>query len=187
MRAWLIAALLITGPLAGCVDGGGGGTLTGAPETLEVSSPTIQPGQPIPREHTCDGPDRSPALDVTGLPGGTVSVVLIVDDPDAPGGIFTHWTVWNLTASGGVVSLPEGDVPRDAIQGENDAGDVGYTGPCQPREDDPHTYRFRAFAIDKAIDLDRGDQRANLESAMRDRVLAWGELTAPYDRPEETT
>ncbi len=187
MRAWLVAVALLAAPLAGCTDTGGDGSLDGAPKSLELTSPTIQAGEPIPQEHACDGPNRSPALDVTNLPGGTESVVLIVDDPDAPGIIFTHWTVWNLTASGGVVSVPEGSVPAHAVQGKNSAGEVGYTGPCPPRDDGPHTYRFKAYAIDKAIDLDRGNQRSNLESQMRDHVLAWGELTAPYDRPEEST
>lgn len=186
MRAWLIATLLLAAPLAGCADGGGGGSLEGAPKTLEVTSPTIQPGEAIPKEHTCDGPNRSPALDITDLPPATESVVVIVDDPDAPGIVFTHWTAWNLTASGGIVTLPEGDVPDGAIQGKNSAGETIYTGPCPPRDDGPHTYRFKAYAVDKAIELDEGNQRSNLESAMRDHVLAWGELTAPYDRPEES-
>lgn len=179
MRRWSLALALLLVPLSGCAAENG----PRAPSTLTVSSPTVQPGEQIPRDHTCDGPNRSPALDVTGVPDGTQTVALIVDDPDAPRDEpFVHWLVWNAPASGGTVSFPEGSAPSQAAQGENDAGSVGYTGPCPPQGDDAHTYRFTAYAVDRSLDLEPGSARQALETAMEGHVLSTGRLSATYDR-----
>lgn len=183
MRRWWLALALLLVPLSGCAAGNG----PSAPSTLSVSSPTIQPSEPIPREHTCDhgasDMGRSPALDVTGVPDGTQTVALIVDDPDAPRDEpFVHWLVWNAPASGGTVSFPEGSAPSQAAEGENDAGSVGYTGPCPPQGDGAHTYRFTAYAVDRSLDLEPGSARQALETAMEGHVLSTGRLSATYDR-----
>lgn len=171
---------LLAAPLAGCTSDDA--SRFNAPRDLTVSSPTIQAGEPIPREHTCDGPNRSPQLDVTGFSGDAETIALAVTDPDAPTGTFTHWVVWNVPASGGAVSFPEGSAPQDAVEGRNSAGNVGYTGPCPPKEDRAHRYRFTAYSVDRSLDLERGATRSELFSALEGHVLAWGRLTARYDR-----
>lgn len=179
MRRWWLAVALLLAPLSGCAaeDGSSG------PSALSVSSPTIQPGEPIPQEYTCDGANRSPAFDVTGLPDGTETVALIVDDPDAPGDEpFVHWLVWNVPASGGTAQLPEGSAPDQAVEGTNDADSVGYSGPCPPSEDGAHTYRFTAYALDRSLETEEGATRDALESAMDGHVLDQARLSAPYDR-----
>lgn len=180
MRRWTLALLLVLAPLAGCTDGGPG---QDAPASLSVASATIQPGEPIPTQHTCDGANRSPALDVTDLPEGTQTVALIVDDPDAPTAEpFVHWLAWNVPASGGTASLPEGGTPSGTVEGANGADGTGYTGPCPPREDGAHTYRFTAYAVDRSLPLEEGASRGALEDALSGHVLATGRLSATYDR-----
>ncbi len=178
MRAWLLAIALLAAPVTGCATDGGQGS-----GEVSVTSAVLQPGEPIPREYTCDGANRSPPTDVTGLPGGTETVALIVDDPDAPRDEpFVHWLVWNVPASGGTAQFPEGSVPQQAVEGTNDADSVGYTGPCPPSQDGAHTYRFTAYALDRSLDTGEGAARDALESAMDGHVLDQGRLSATYDR-----
>lgn len=174
-----LTALLLAAPvLAGCMDGTG---------SLTVTSAAFDDGQTIPQGHTCDGADESPPLSVSGLPGDTQVLALIADDPDAPGGTFTHWIVWNVPPDR--TSWPAGIGPGDratelgdAPQGTNDAGEVGYSGPCPPEGDGPHTYRFTFYALDGDLGLDPGAGRSDLESAMDGRVLDSGRLTGEYGR-----
>src|SRR4030067_2165604 len=104
-------------------------------EKFSLTSKVFKQGDMIPSKYTCDGEDVSPPLSWGNVPGGTKTLALIVDDPDAPGGIFTHWVLFNLPAT--VTNLPEG-VPRldrlagGGIQGEDDFGRKGYGGPCPP-------------------------------------------------------
>lgn len=180
MRPWPLVLVLLAAPLAGCASENV--SRFDAPRSLAVTSPTLTAGEPIPREHTCDGPNRSPQIDVTGIPGGAETIALTVTDPDAPSAPFTHWVLWNVPASGGAVTFPEGQAPQKAVVGTNTAGSVGYTGPCPPKEDRAHRYRFTAYALDRALDLEQGARRGELLSAMKGHVLAWGRLQATYDR-----
>ena len=116
---------------------------------LRVKSPAFTYGGWIPRVYTCDGADRSPPLVFSGVPRGTGSLVLLVLDPDAPGGTFYHWAVYDLAPN--TTRLPEG-VPgraklRGFLQGRNDFGRLGYGGPCPPRGHPAHRYFFRLFAL----------------------------------------
>ncbi len=116
---------------------------------MRVESPAFAYGAPIPRAYTCDGADRSPPLVFSGVPRAARSLVLLVLDPDAPGGTFHHWAVYDLSPA--VPGLPEG-VPKRAelrgfLQGTNDFGRVGYGGPCPPRGHPAHRYFFRLFAL----------------------------------------
>jgi Raf kinase inhibitor-like YbhB/YbcL family protein len=153
-------------PGAGDVDGteppppdtDGGGT------PLTVSLSAIEAGGEIPERYTADGADVSPPLAIEGLPAEAGSNVVVVDDPDAPKGTFAHWLLWNLPAES--TTLPE-DVPRTerveklgAVQATNDFGGVGYRGPAPPADDDPHRYRFVCSALDTALDLNAGAERA---------------------------
>jgi Raf kinase inhibitor-like YbhB/YbcL family protein len=152
---------------------------------LTLSSPAFSPKGPIPTTYTCDGANSAPPLAWTGIPEGTRSLALIVDDPDAPDPkapkmTFVHWVVWNIaaTASG----LPEGGaLPPGAKAGRNDRKEPRYTGPCPPIG--RHRYFFKLYALDVMLgDLDPPTKEA-LERAMRGHVLGQAELIGTYERP----
>ena len=174
---WLV--LLLVAAAAGC----GGGDEVGAPSgdvaAIEVTSDDLTAGGTVPTEFTCDGADRAPSLSWTGVPSEAQELVIVVDDPDAPGGTFTHWIAWGIDP--GTATLG-GTVPAGAVEGTNGFGDTGYGGPCPPEGDDPHTYRFRVLALDSAIDLDAGASAGELGDAVEGHVIGEGELTATYGR-----
>jgi len=137
----------------------------------------------IPKKYTCDGDDISPPLNWEGKPEGTVSYVLIVDDPDAPAGTFTHWILYNIP--GDLNSLPEG-VPQGkeveyGYQGRNDFGSYGYGGPCPPRGK-PHRYFFKLYALDTKLDLPPGAKKGDVERAMKGHVIGEAQLIGLYGR-----
>ncbi len=151
-------------------------------EKFSLTSQVFQQGGTIPAKYTCDGKDVSPPLSWEMVPDGAKSLALIVDDPDAPGGIFTHWVLFNLPAASR--SLPEG-VPKldrldgGGIQGKNDFGKKGYNGPCPPRL---HTYRFILYTLDSELNLKPGASRQEVLKAMEGHVLAKAELDGKYGR-----
>lgn len=178
----LLLALLLAAPfLAGCRHNEAIAVASGA--ALTLSSTSLQDGK-VPREFTCDGGDESPALTWTAPPAGTKAFALTITDPDAPGGTFTHWILYNLPAA--ATSLPAGvpkgaDLPDGSHQGRNDFGRTGYGGPCPP-PGKPHRYVFTLYALDRTLDVPASSSRAQLESAMQVHTLAKGELTARYGR-----
>ena len=143
-----------------------------------LTSPAFADGQPIPKRHTCEGDGLSPPLAWEGAPEGTRSLALVVDDPDAPVGTFTHWLVWGLEPGAGV--LAEGERCRG--EGLNDFRKVGYGGPCPPRGRGPHRYVFRLHALETTLDLPRGGTKWELERALAGHVLAVAELVGTYER-----
>ena len=148
-----------------------------------VESPAFAEGAQIPRRYTCDGEDISPPLSWSGVPEGTKSLALICDDPDAPGKTWVHWVLFNLPPR--TTELPEGVPARAAIsgggaQGINDFRKIGYGGPCPPSG--THRYVFKLYALDAEIALATGATRADLDRAMKGRVLAEGALTGKYSR-----
>ena len=145
---------------------------------LALTSDAIVEGQPIPTRFTCDGADISPPLRWAGLPAGAVSLAVLVDDPGAPGGTFTHWLAWDLDPAAGAVE--KGVAPP--AEGRNGFGRSGYGGPCPPRGDGPHRYAFRVFALDAALDLDPGASEGAFRAALVGHVLGAGELTGTYER-----
>ncbi|MFA5786709.1 MAG: YbhB/YbcL family Raf kinase inhibitor-like protein [Actinomycetota bacterium] len=153
---------------------------------LDLSSPAFSPGATIPVSHTCDGADRSPALSWSTPPQGTRSLVLIVDDPDAPGGTFVHWLLYSIPPSTtdlkeGMPTTPALTEPAGAKQGRNGFGRIGYGGPCPP-PGKPHRYFFRLYALDNENSLAAGASRAHLDEATAGHVLATGELMGVYGR-----
>jgi Raf kinase inhibitor-like YbhB/YbcL family protein len=151
---------------------------------LELSTPAFAPGGDIPVEHTCDGADVSPALQWTVPPDGTVSLALVVDDPDAPGRTWVHWVLYNIPPA--QRELPEhveakDTLPSGARHGTNDFGRVGYGGPCPP-PGPAHRYFFRLYALDTALELRHGAKRRALDAAMKGHVLASAELVGRYQR-----
>lgn len=179
---WVISvvlALLVL--ISGCISEGGG--KMGA-KSLEVGS-VFHDGETIPKEYTCDGNDINPPIYIGKLPEGTKSLVIIVDDPDAPAGTFTHWIAWDIPPTGEIpMGIPKrGEVkePVHVIQGRNDFGRIGYNGPCPPRGK-PHHYHFKVYALDTELHLKAGAGRKDLEKAMEGHVLAWGEVVGLYER-----
>ena len=150
--------------------------------TLAVSSPTIPAGGPIPVVNSSYGKSVSPPLTWSRGPKGTRSYALIIEDPDAATPTpFIHWMIWNLPA--GATSLAEGVVPAGARQGKlMFVGTVGYMGP-RPPPGGPHHYHIQLFALDQALDLADGAERAQLVAAMKGHVLASGELIAAFQKP----
>jgi Raf kinase inhibitor-like YbhB/YbcL family protein len=151
---------------------------------LSLSSPVFQEGEKIPVKYTCSGQDMSPPLMWGEPPHGTQAFALILDDPDAPGGVFTHWVIFNLPVDSR--ELPEA-VPRDnqlenkALQGMTDFGRVGYGGPCPP-PGPAHHYLFSLYALDRPLDLNAGASKKQVLDAMQGHILAQGQLTVIYQR-----
>jgi Raf kinase inhibitor-like YbhB/YbcL family protein len=145
---------------------------------VELSSSAFVAGQPIPLRYTCDGGDRSPPLQWIKVPGEAVSLALIVDDPDAPVGTFTHWVAWGIDPDDG--ELPEGE--RAPREGRNDFGETGYRGPCPPRGHGSHRYFFRLYALASEPAVRSGASLRDLEHALESNVLAVTELVGTYER-----
>lgn len=145
---------------------------------LTLTSIAFEEGREIPRRHTCEGDDFSPPLAWSGLPDGTRSLALVVDDPDAPGGTFTHWLAWGIDP--GSSGLGEGE--RAPVEGRNGFGTTGYRGPCPPPGHGPHRYFFRLHALDSDLDLSAGVDKQDVEQALQGHVLATAELVGTYER-----
>ena len=143
--------------------------------TMKITSSAFHEGANIPSKFTCDGSDTSPPLQIAGVPSGAKSLVLIVDDPDAPGGLFTHWLVWNIPPQTG--SIAEGSAAQ-GVQGANDFRKSGYRGPCPPPG--THRYSFKIFALDREMELRSGAKRSQVDAAMKGHVIAQGELVGRY-------
>jgi Raf kinase inhibitor-like YbhB/YbcL family protein len=143
-----------------------------------LSSTAFEHGGAVPRRHTCDGEDVSPALVWSGVPEGTRSLALVVDDPDAPGRTFLHWLAWGLEPS--AERLGEGEAAP--VEGMNDFGSTGYRGPCPPPGHGPHRYLFRLHALGAPVDVRAGAGRDELERAIGDHQLGTAELMGTYER-----
>jgi Raf kinase inhibitor-like YbhB/YbcL family protein len=185
----IVGAVLIA-ILTGCRTAGGEPlpapsiTSLEAPMAFSLQSSAFAPGAAIPRQNTCDGADQSPPLVWSGTPAGAQSLALIVEDPDAPGGTFIHWVIFNLPPAPS--ELPAGvskttDLTSGARQGRNDFRRVGYGGPCPPRGP-AHHYHFLLFALDQLLNVTPGASAAELRAAMQGHVLAQTELIGTYGR-----
>jgi Raf kinase inhibitor-like YbhB/YbcL family protein len=151
--------------------------------TMNLTSSSLQ-GNQIPATFTCDGAGGSPQLAWSAPPAGTVSLALIVTDPDAPGRTFVHWVLYDLPND--ARELPEalpaqGELAGGGRQGSNDFGNLGYGGPCPPGHSQHH-YVFTLYALDTKLNLPPGAARAQVEAAMKGHILASGELVGLYQR-----
>ena len=147
--------------------------------TLTLSSPAFADGDRIPDRYGYTAANVNPPLDITAVPEAAVSLALIVDDPDAvepAGTVWDHWLVWQIAPDR--ERIPEDWDVGSAVEGINDYGETGYGGPNPP--DREHTYRFRLFALDSALELEAGADKAALEAAMDGHVLAEARLTGTY-------
>ncbi len=143
---------------------------------MRLSSPAFSHHAWIPTRYTCDGENVSPPLRIEELPPGTASLVLVVEDPDAPGGTWDHWTVYDITPTS---ALPEGAEP-DGTPGTNSWGRTGYGGPCPPHG--THRYVFRLLALDTRLGLAPGATKAAVLDAAAGHVLAEATLVGHYSR-----
>ena len=150
---------------------------------LTISSTAFSNGGMIPSQYTCDGANISPPLQWSGLPAGTKTVALIVDDPDAPAKTWVHWVIYDLPAN--TTQLPENIKPQEKLaggakQGTNDFKKIGYGGPCPPSG--THRYFFKLYAVDIETSLNPGATKDELLKTMESHVLAQGELIGKYKR-----
>ncbi len=151
--------------------------------SIKITSTAFNNGDFIPAKYTCDGADISPHLTWDGIPEGTKTLSLIVDDPDAPGHTFVHWVVYNIPAH--IKELPEGvtptrNIPEDVLMGTNDYGRIGYGGPCPPPG--THRYFFKLYALNSALHLDAGATKGQVLKAMEKHMLGQAELMGKYSR-----
>ncbi|MCX2738988.1 YbhB/YbcL family Raf kinase inhibitor-like protein [Pontibacter anaerobius] len=142
-------------------------------QNLQLSSPSFEAGESIPQEYTCDGEDISPALEIGDFPEGTQSLVLLVDDPDAPKGSWTHWLMWDIPL---IHTIEENS--RPGIVGVNDFGNTSYGGPCPPIS--THRYFFRLYALDTKLGLPEGSTKEQVFLQMENHILGSGELMGLY-------
>jgi len=180
--------------LTGCLHGGsedeGEDGEEGEEKGMSVTSPNFDGGGTIPSSFTCDGANGSPPLEVRNVPNEAETLALVVDDPDArevAGKVWVHWLLWNAPAD--TEEIPRAVSPGEsigdidgAVQGTNDNGEVGYSGPCPPEGDGPHTYRFTLYALNTTLDLEPGATRDELENAVEGNVVAQTRLEGTYAR-----
>jgi len=142
---------------------------------MELTSTAFEQGGSIPAKFTCDGADVSPPLEIAGVPDNTKSLVLIVDDPDAPAKTWLHWLVYDINP---LSKIEQSAVPGK--QGMNDFGKKDYGGPCPPSG--RHRYFFRLYALDTKLEIQEGASRKEVEKAMEGNVLEKAELMGLYER-----
>jgi Raf kinase inhibitor-like YbhB/YbcL family protein len=154
-----------------------------------LTSSALDPSRPIPVRYTCDGQNVSPPLAWSNPPAGTASFALIMDDPDAPSGTFTHWMLCDLQADQHALEEDVASVgaPAGAVPGRNDFGALGYGGPCPPKGHGAHRYDFRLYALAGTLTLARGYSRDEFDAAIEGRVLAVAALGASYERRRPTS
>jgi Raf kinase inhibitor-like YbhB/YbcL family protein len=143
---------------------------------MDLTSPDFENNTLIPSKFTCDGEDINPSLEIAGVPGDAESLVLIMDDPDAPEGTWTHWTVWNIDPDTRLIG--SGVVPVGAIEGMTSFGSSGYGGPCPPSG--THRYLFKLYALNSVLDIGNKASVEELEEGMKGKTIAEAQLIGLY-------
>jgi Raf kinase inhibitor-like YbhB/YbcL family protein len=146
--------------------------------SIQITSSAFNEGDKIPRLYTCDDKNVSPPLAWTGVPTTTVSLAIIMDDPDAPAGTWVHWVLYNLPPD--MTGLDQGK-SGNGTEGKNDFNRMGYGGPCPPKGS-THRYFIKIYALDRMLDLKTGATKAQVEGLMRGHILAQGQLMGKYSR-----
>ncbi len=151
---------------------------------MQLRVAALPEGGTVPKAHTADGADQSPALSWGDAPKGTQAFALVLDDPDAPVGLWTHWVLYNLPAA--CAGLPAGlpkspTLPDGSRQGRNTWGRIGFNGPAPP-PGKPHRYVFHLYALREALELPAGASRAEVDAALKGRILAEATCTGLYGR-----
>lgn len=178
MRVYLLIVLLLSGLVQPCVIAKV--NEQGSHMAFTLTSSAFANESSIPEKYTCDGADVTPPLQWENLPDGTQSLVLIVDDPDAPVGIWDHWILYNIPPhvtefAENLQSLPEG-----TLEGKNSWARTGYGGPCPP--DKMHRYYFKLYALDSVLDLPNGAHKSTLLKEMEGHIIGETQLMGKYDR-----
>ena len=156
----------------------------GASEATSMKNLEVKLGfSQFPAEYTCDGRDVSPKIELSGL--NATSIAMILEDPDASSGTFTHWVIWNVkpieVIPAGIPNTANVTRPIEAVQGNNTAREIGYMGPCPP-PGKPHRYFLRVYGLDSMLNMKPGSNRTDLEKAMRGHIVQQGEAMATYGR-----
>lgn len=145
---------------------------------FRLASSVFENNGSIPSKFTCDGKDVNPPLSIQGVPAGTKSLALIVDDPDAPRGMWVHWVVWNIDPK--IAEIREDSVPKGAAQGMNDFRKRDYGGPCPPSG--THRYFFKLYALDNLPDPGPKGEKTDLEKAMQGHIISQTQIIGTYKR-----
>ena len=175
----LFACLAFITALAGCKSHDASLSRDGEVEMIiQITSSAFNESDKIPRIYTCDDKNVSPPLEWTGIPSDTVSLALIMDDPDAPAGTWVHWVLYNLPPD--LTELEQGK-SGGGVDGKNDFNRFGYGGPCPPKGSN-HRYFIKVYALDTVLDLKPGATKAQVEGAMRGHILVQGQLMGKYGR-----
>ncbi len=170
-----LALVALALPACGGDDDAEPATAPGA-QSFAVTGGDVADGEPIDPRFSCDGDNVSPALAWEEPPAGTVEQALVVDDPDAPGGSFVHWVAYGIPPR--TTEIATGSA-EGLVEGANDAGGVGWTGPCPPG-DETHNYVFTLYALDAKTGLDEGASLDDLRAAIDGHILGEATLTAPF-------
>lgn len=145
---------------------------------IKISSPVFENNGYIPVKYTCDGMDINPPLLIDNVPEKAKSLALIVDDPDAPRGIWVHWVLWNIDPK--TKEIKEDSVPKGASQGLNDFRKNDYGGPCPPSG--THRYFFKLYALDSILDLGSNSTKIDVEKAMKGHIIEQTQIIGLYKR-----
>lgn len=146
-------------------------------QTMNIKS-VFANNKRIPEKYTCDGEDISPPIELIDIPKNAESLVLIVDDPDAPKETWDHWILFNISPQ--IKKIEENSIPRGAVQGKNSWNNSNYAGPCPPSG--THRYFFKLYALNTILDLDENAAKADVENAMEGHVINVAELIGLYSR-----
>jgi Raf kinase inhibitor-like YbhB/YbcL family protein len=152
---------------------------------LKIEIKGIKDGEVIPTEFTCEGKNYSPEVSFRDVPSGTKSLALIVEDPDAPVGLFVHWVIYNIDPNVSKIRYSVEKVAKTKegfIQGKNDFGKVGYDGPCPPKGHGFHRYYFKVYALNSVLAVQGNATREVLLNSMEDKILGQTECMGKYRR-----
>ena len=147
---------------------------------MKIVSRAFNDGDSIPTRYTCDGDDINPPLEITDIPEDAETVALIMDDPDAPSGTWVHWLFWNVPIINHSYNIDEGVEPDDAVYGTNDFDKLEYGGPCPPFG--THRYFFKAYALDRDLDLEGGATKDELMIEIEKNMIDWAQLVGKYSK-----
>lgn len=146
-----------------------------------ITSTAFGNNQNIPSRYTCDGENINPPLTFSEVPTSAQSLVLVVEDPDAPSGIFIHWVLYNISPT--TLQIFENQVPPNSLLGMTDFGEQKYGGPCPPSG--THRYFFKLFALDTSLDIPKGSSKDEIEKAIEGHVLESAEIIGLYKRSSQ--
>lgn len=178
---WAASATLLLTALSGCGEAKKAEVRApSAPPTIRLSSPAFRDRATLPKEFTCDGARTSPPLEWSGVPRRAAELALVLEDPDAPGGTFTHWTVLGIVPS--TSHIGPGSLPPGARAGRNSFGTTGYGPPCPPKGGGPHRYVFMLYALSRRSGLAAGASPSEVTGAVASAAIGQGGLTATYRR-----